>query len=244
MNVRNLSYRLVALCLVVAVLHVPVTLCVGVSADSAERMKLTGELTVFGLAKVDGELAISGQTLFSGSKIETAQDATTFISLGARGRFSLLGDSSLSLSFYESSLLCSLNAGSTHVSVPQGIKVNVETKDALVFSDDAQPAVFSVGFWNDDLIVAVSRGRVELSTKERTRQVSAGQFAFAEDNAQAQSRAKKKLNRRKLAAILLPIGGALAILAFVFARGDSSSRMSDFGGCITTLSPTTNPQCP
>ncbi|HEV7377885.1 MAG TPA: hypothetical protein VGN95_24600 [Pyrinomonadaceae bacterium] len=235
MNFRKWSYRLVALFLAVAVMHPPATLSANnASAHGAEKMKLTGELTVFGLAKVDGELAISGQTLFSGSRIETAQDATTFINLGAHGRLRLLGSSSLSLSFYESALLCSLNAGSTRVSVPESVKVNVETKDAVVFSDDAQPAVFSVGFWNDDLIVAVSRGRVELRTKERTQQISAGQFAFAEDNAQAQSGGRKKLNRRKLAAILLPIGGALAILAFVFARGDSDSdsQMLDFGGCI------------
>jgi ferric-dicitrate binding protein FerR (iron transport regulator) len=207
-------------------------------------MKLTGELTVFGLAKVDGELAVSGQTLFSGSTIETAQDALSFINLGARGRFSLLKNSSLSLSFNESALLCLLNAGSTRVSVPEGIKASVGTKDTLVFSDGAQPAVFSVGFWNDNLVVAVSRGHVELRTKERTQQVSAGQFASVEDKAQTQSSGKKKLNRRQLAAILLPIGGALAVLAFVFARGESNTPMLDFGGCVVTLSPTTDSQCP
>jgi ferric-dicitrate binding protein FerR (iron transport regulator) len=240
MSFRTLPSRLIALCLAVAVLHLPATLCVGASGYSAEKWKLNGELTVFGLAKVDGELAVSGQTLFSGSTVETAQDATSIINLGARGRIGLLGDSSLRLSFEESALLCSLNTGSTRVSVPQGIKISVETKDALVFSDGAQPAIFSVGFWNDDLMVVVMKGRVELRTSERTRQVSAGQFAFVEDNAQRQSSGRKKLNRRKLAAILLPIGGALAVLAFVFGR--DSNNMLDFGGCVV-VSGMTSSQC-
>jgi ferric-dicitrate binding protein FerR (iron transport regulator) len=242
MSFRKMSCCFVALCLAFAVLHLPAAPCIGAGASEAGRMKLMGELTVFGLAKVDGELAISGQTLFSGSKIETALDADIYINLGGRGRFSLLENSSLSLSFDESVLLCSLDAGSTRVSVPEGIKVKVKTKDALVFSDSAQAAVFSVGFWNDELVVAVSRGHVELRTKERTRQVSAGQFAFVEDNAQVQPSGRKKLNRRKLAAILLPIGGALTVLAFVFARGDGNSQMLDFGGCVVA-SGITDSQC-
>jgi ferric-dicitrate binding protein FerR (iron transport regulator) len=242
MSFRTLSYRLTALCLAVAMLHL--TALPSRAATVAERMRLTGELTVLGLAKVDGELAVSGQTLFSESKIETTRDAISIVNLGARGRFWLLEDSSIRLSFDASTIRCLLGAGKARFSVPEGIRASVETEDASVISDDAQPAVFSVGFWNEELIVAVVKGRVELRTEERTRQLSAGQFAFVEDSAQTQAGGKKKKwSGRKLAAILLPIGGALAVLAFVFTRGDSNTPTS-FGGCVIAPSGMTDVPCP
>jgi ferric-dicitrate binding protein FerR (iron transport regulator) len=240
MNFRASSKRLIALSLVVAVLHLPARMSASTS-HGAENWKPTGELTTFGLAKIDGELALSGQTVFSGSRIETAEGTTSLINLGARGRLELLGNSSIGLSFDESALQGLLNAGRARFSVPSGIKAQVSTKAGTVISEPTQPAIFSVGFWNDDLIVSVMIGRVELRTNGRIEQVSAGQFAFLEDSSQTQPK-KKGASRRKLAAILLPIGGALVVLAFVFARGDETP--SDFGGCVHILSPTNDSGCP
>jgi ferric-dicitrate binding protein FerR (iron transport regulator) len=237
MKFRALSSRLIALCLAICVLHLPAT-------RGAETWKQAAELTAFGLVKIDGELARSGQTLFSGSTIETSHDATSFINLGARGRLELLRDSSLSLQFDRTTLQGLLGSGRARITVAAGIRVEVATKDATVISDATQPAIFSVGFWNEELVVAVITGHVELREREgHVREVGAGQLAFVEDGAQAQSSNKKGTSKRKLAAILLPIGAALAILAFVFARGEDN-RTLDFGGCVMILSPTTDPKCP
>lgn len=220
MKFRDLPRCLIVLCLAASMLHLPTT-------RGAENLKQTGEMTALGLVKIDGELARSGQTLFSGSTIETAQDATSFINLGGRGRLELLSNSSINLGFDASTLQGLLNMGRARVSVPMGIKAQISTKVGTVINDSSQPTIFSVGFWNDDLIVSVMMGRVELHEQEgHIRQVSSGLFVFVADSAQIQSNSKKETSRRKLAAILLPIGAALVIVGFIFAREKTTRSRS------------------
>jgi hypothetical protein len=75
--------------------------------------------------------------------------------------------------------------------------------------------------------------------------VEAGQSADSSSNAPPQSSNKQAFSNRKLLAILLPIGGVAAALAFIFGNRDNdNSNDLDFGGCVQILSPTTERQCP
>src|SRR2546421_5557144 len=125
MNFRKFSYRLLALCLAMNLLQLS-TLS---ATTGAEKLRVTGQLTAFGLTKVNGETAISGQTLFSASTIETAQEATSIVSLSNHARLELLRSSSVRLSFDEGSVLCSLKAGGARISVPTGINISVTMND-------------------------------------------------------------------------------------------------------------------
>lgn len=241
MNCRTLSERLIALCTALAVLQLSALLTFSTPLDTG-RLKLPGALTAYGLTKVDGEIAVQGQTFFSGSTIETAQDATSIVSLGARGRLELLKSSRLRLSFDESSMTCSLDSGRTRIYVPAGMRANVTTKDAAVVSDTTSPAAFSVEYRNGDLTVAVLAGRVEMREGDRAEQLGAGQFAFVKGHA-PQPDGKNEFGRRKTLAILFSIGGAIALIALVFSNRDDEVPL-DFGGCVQGLSPTGDNRCP
>jgi hypothetical protein len=242
MNLIRLSSRLTALTLVIAMLHTSTTFAIGATHD-AVGMKLTAEVSVSGLAKIDGEEAISGQTLFSGSMIETTQKATAIVNLSLGGRLKLLKSSRLKLIFDESQIIGFLDTGSAHVSVPAGLTANLTTKDATVIADQSQPTIFSVEYKDGDLIVAVMLGRVEIQKNGRSQQIGAGQFTFVEDTLKPQSNNKKGSSDRKLLAILLTIGGALAVVAIIFAAGNNDPQIPE-GGCVQILSPTGDNRCP
>ncbi|HUQ33760.1 MAG TPA: FecR domain-containing protein [Pyrinomonadaceae bacterium] len=243
MNCRTLSERLIALCTALAVLQLSALLTFGTPLDTA-GLKPAGALATYGLTKVDGEIAIHGQTFFSGSTIETAQDATSIVSLGARGRLELLKSSRLRLSFNESSMTCSLDSGRTRIYVPAGVRANVTTKDAAVVSDATSPAAFSVEYRNGDLTVAVLAGRVEMREGNRTEQFWAGQIAFVKGHApQPQPDEKNEFGRRKTLVVLFSIGGAIALIALIFSNRDDEVPL-DFGGCVQILSPTGDNKCP
>jgi ferric-dicitrate binding protein FerR (iron transport regulator) len=243
-NLRTMSHRLIALGLGLIMSHLFAPLTLGVTLDEG-RLKLTGELTTFGVTKVDGATAISGQTLFSGNTIETALDATSRISLNSHIRLELRRASRITLNFDASNLTGALDVGSTRVSVPAGINAHITTKDGSVIADPTQPAVFSVDYEGSNLIVSVLTGRVELRAQGRTKMVEAGQSADSNSGAPPQTSNKQGFSKRKLLAILLPIGGVAAALAFIFGNRDNDTTDDlDFGGCVHILSPTTDPQCP
>lgn len=234
MNSETLTRRLIALCLAVAVMGTPALYAAG-------RIRLTGELTASGSTKVDGQPAISGQTLFSGSTVDTAANSAAAVSLGARGRVWLMTNSSARLMFDESNLSCLLGVGRVRLSVPGGSSVQVTAQDATVVADPSEPAAFSVEFANGRLTVAVLTGHVELRTAGRTQQVRAGEVAGSEDGAGSQSVGRNNFSGRKVAGLLLAIGGALTIAAFIFANGNEESMEPlDFGGCVQILSPTSD----
>lgn len=130
-NYRNFWLRNVAAFWIVAAVFISSTMTV--SAKTGKT--LAGEIIVSGQnisdsgssVTLDGENIVSGRTVFSGSVITTAKNATATVRLGKLGYLNLSPNSVLNLSFDENSISGTLSAGDVRVFNSENVKVNIET---------------------------------------------------------------------------------------------------------------------
>jgi ferric-dicitrate binding protein FerR (iron transport regulator) len=199
----------------------------------------SGDLAVVGEVSVNGANAISGATVFSDSTITTAQGSSAVVSLGKLGRVELLPNSSVKLSFNETGVTGTLDAGRVRFSTPSGIAANVMTKNANAMADTSQPNVFLVDVECGNTVVQTQAGRVELRSGSTVNQVaagtsgSAGQAAPGTRCTRLTTPGMHGIGGGALAALLLAAGGAIAAAIFA-AREDNDFT---FGGNPIVISP-------
>ena len=209
---RNWSRTAVTLSLTVAILCVysMVALAAGGQAPS-------GQLTVNGTVTVNGQSAISGATVFTDSTITTAENSSAVVSLGKLGRVELLPNSSIKLSFTDTSVSALLDAGRVRLATSTGVAATVNTKDGAAVADNSMPNVFTVDVECGNTQVATQTGKVELRAGNNVQQIAAGSSAAAGQAAPG-SRCTRltreptfgALSGGALAALLLAAGGAIA----------------------------------
>ncbi len=169
---RNISRTPLALGLTLAMLCM--STMVALAAPQQGQARQSGELTVSGNVNVDGARAISGATVFTDSAITTAENSSAIVTVNGLGRVELLPNSSLKLSFNETGVMGSLDAGRARVSTQQGVMANITTKDGSVVASNVQPAAFSVDVECGNTAVATSAGQVELRSGSDVKQIAAG----------------------------------------------------------------------
>jgi ferric-dicitrate binding protein FerR (iron transport regulator) len=139
----------------------------GQPQSSAKLIKVEGTVTV------NGTSAISGATVFSDSTITTAARSSAVVSLGKLGRVEVLPDSTMKLSFNDSSMsLAMLDAGRVRVSSSSG--TSVTTKDGSISANGDKRSEFTVDTSCGNTVVAVSKGTVELRAGSTVKQIAAG----------------------------------------------------------------------
>ena len=234
---RTWTRKPLAFCLAVAVLSVSSMMALGQQAPTGP----SGELSVPGQVTVNGQSAISGATVFSDSTIATAANSSATVSLGKLGRVELLPGSSIKLSFNETGLMGSLDAGRARVSTPAGVSASISTKDGSVVADNNQANAFSIDVECGNTILATQTGSVELRAGDKVQQVAAGQDATA-GQAQPGTRCTRLrtegmqgIGGGALAALLIAAAGAVAA-AILAGRSDNNDLA--FGGAVTVVSPT------
>ena len=120
MNKGTRIYRSLLFALVVAALIAPAA--PGLSARPQGAGGPSGRLAVQGTVTVNGTSAISGATVFSDSTVTTAQNSSAVVSLGKLGRVEVHAESTMKLSFTDSSIMVSmLEAGRVRVSSSSGV---------------------------------------------------------------------------------------------------------------------------
>ncbi|MDQ3134056.1 MAG: FecR family protein [Acidobacteriota bacterium] len=237
MSSRTWSRTAIAMCLSVAILST--YSMVALAAPGQARQ--SGELSVVGEVTVNGTNAISGATVFTDSTITTAKNSSAVVSLGNRGRVELLPNSSVKISFSESSVTGNLSAGRVRLSTSSKIAASVLTKDGEAVADAEQPNVFTVDVECGNTVVATQTGRVELRAGSENKQIAAGSDATA-GVVQPGSRCTRlsqapsfgALSGGALAALLLAAGGAVA--AAIIAATDDSNDFN-VGGTAPVFSP-------
>ncbi|HEY0003328.1 MAG TPA: hypothetical protein VGB17_00860 [Pyrinomonadaceae bacterium] len=238
---RNWSRKSIAICLAVAILSL-YSMVVLASPGLQGQTGPSGELSVSGQVTVNGQNAISGATVFSDSTVATAKGSSAVVSLGKLGRVEFLPDSSARLSFTETGIMLTLDAGRVRVSTPAGTSATVTTKDGMVIADSSQPAAFTVDTECGNTIVATQTGIVNLRTGDKNKQVAAGTQDTA-GTAQPGTRCTRltrpdtfgRLGGGALAALLLAAGGAVAAAIIAATRGNNDIN---FGGTVNVVSPT------
>ena len=234
---RNWSRNSIALAVAIAVLSVYSM----VALAKPGEQKNSGELSVSGQVTVNGQAAISGATVFSDSVITTGANSSAVVSLGKLGRVELLPNTTVKLSFNDSSISAMLDAGRLQVSTLPGVSAIVTTKDGAAVADASQASNFMVDVECGDTRVNAQAGLVELRAGGKTSTVAAGTTETA-GTPQPGTRCTRLqrppmpgIGGGALAALLLAAGGAVA--AAILA-GRSENNDLEFGGSVTVISPT------
>lgn len=237
---RNWSRKPLALTLAAAILS---TYSMVALAAPTQETRQSAEITVSGKGKVNGVAVTSGGTLFSGDTVEVEPNSTVTVS-GKFGRVELLSGAIFEkVSFSDSSLSGMLNAGRARVTSPQGVAVNLNTKDGSAVADSAQASAFSVDVECGNTIVATQAGKVELRSGSEVKQIAAGSQDTAGQAAPGTRCARlstagsgvNTIGGGALAALLAAAGGAIA--AAIFATTNDSNDL-DFAGTPVVVSPT------
>lgn len=230
---RTWSRKSIALCLAVAILSI---YSMAVLASPGQTGP-SGELSVSGQVSINGQSAISGATVFSDSTVTTAANSSAVVSLGKLGRVEVLPGSSIKLSFTDSGLMATLEAGRVRVS--NSMMASVTTKDGSAIADNA--SVFTVDVECGNMVVATQSGNVILRAAGIDKQIAMGQDGTAGTAApgtrctRLKTEGMKGLSGGALAALLLAAGGAIVAAIIV---GTSENNNIDIGGGTTVISPT------
>jgi hypothetical protein len=124
---------------------------------------------------VNGTNAISGATVFSDSTVTTAKGSSAVVSLGKLGRVEVLPDTTMKLSFTDSSITVSmLDAGRVRVSSSPGVNATANTHDGRIVAKGDRKNEFAVDTSCGDTLVSVRNGRVELRAGNSVKQIAAG----------------------------------------------------------------------
>ena len=94
----------------------------------ARAQEQIGQLTVTGMVKVNGRPAATGDTVSSGSTVETAKGSSAVVSLGKLGRVEALPETVMKLRYDDNSISILLDTGSARVSTGPGVAATVTTK--------------------------------------------------------------------------------------------------------------------
>jgi hypothetical protein len=188
-----------------------------------------GTINVDGVVHVDGSPVMLGQTLFSGCRIRTSPATECILELGNLARLKLEAETSATLEASEQNLSAALNNGGMHVAVPQGIAAIITTADASITTDARQFVAFRVIADSCSTTVSVQSGRVEIHSLHNLRSsVSAGE-SFSTGTAALPSVPPQDFNKRKRVALLMAVGGAVAILILAL-QGEEPEE--EFGGSV------------
>jgi hypothetical protein len=230
---KTWSRKPIAACVAVAILSV---YSMVVLASPAAKVP-SAELSVSGLVTVNGENALSGGTLFSDSVITTAEKSNATVNLSKLGRVEVAPNSGLKLSFNETSVMGSLENGTTHVSTLGGITVNFTTKDGMVMVDGSQPTSFTVNVVNGVTSLTTHSGVAQLRTDGGIRQIAAGETATAgTPSPQGGGAGDDDDDMSAGETFALVALGAGAIAAIIWATMHDNDL--NFGGSVTVVSPT------
>lgn len=139
----------------------------------------TGEITVSGQVTVNGQPTVSNATVVSGSSIVTGADSSATISLGKTGRVEMMANTSLSLTFSESSIVVTLNDGKARFANSAGVATTVATKNATLIADAGQNNNFLVEVECSHIHLDTTAGLVTMREGTADKQVAAGSSATA-----------------------------------------------------------------
>jgi hypothetical protein len=127
---------------------------------------------VVGTVTVDGRPAAKGDEISSGALVHTAQHSSAVVSLGKLGRVEVFEETTMTLTFTDSTVLISLlEAGRVRLSSSNGV---VTTNDATIQTIGNQRTMFIVDTSCGNTFVAVETGKVELRAGSTVKQIAAG----------------------------------------------------------------------
>lgn len=221
--------RQLAIGLIAAMLHLT---ALRPFAATSVGEKASGMINVTGRVTINETLAIFGQTIFTGTRIVTANRSTSMIHLNGQSRLNLYPESALFLKFSRVHITGTLTNGKLSGFVPPGVSAVIETNSASIATDASEPAVFSIEVSPDGTNVTVETGRVEVTSQDTHTSVKSGEsFSAGSHQPLLAHGPPQTLDNNKLGWVIAGVGAAIAVvLVAILGRSPDDS---DFGGCVT-----------
>jgi hypothetical protein len=188
--------------------------------------KVAGELVSAHEASLNGIAAISGLTVFSGSKLKTADAGSATITVGKQGRFELGSGTDMVLNFAPNSVGGELLHGRAVLSVPAGVSIAVSTPEGRVVTDGGKPAVVAVDMTKERARVVSYLGEAKVVSAGRTESVNFGEEVVL----QRESSTRGWKHGRLMA---LGAAGAAGAAGVVGAAGTAATA-GQIGGTVAT----------
>ena len=229
------NFRLCTALLIVTAINLSLSTVWATPHADAKSIDTTGIMSIAGTVTVDGTPAVSGQTLFTGSRIAIAEKSQSIVDLGSGTRFVLASETDLTLDFSKTNIASFLGKGKLRGFVPAGLPLTLRTADAELTTDASQPAAFTVQFLGHTTMVNVQKGRVEVRVGERLQSVGAGRVFSSAPGFSGQTESPDDDDDKKKIGIFVAIGAAAAILAVALIGRDKDPE-DEFGDCVIILS--------
>lgn len=232
--------RSLAILIVAASLNLSLPLMPGVftvaGSDATIARVASGTIRVAGSVSIDGVQGMSGQTIFPGSQITTAERSESIIDLGKFTRLRLLPETDLTLDFSPTRISGTLREGALRGFIPVGLPVNIHTEGGELVTDPSEATEFTVQVIGETTEVWVKTGHIELRSENDLKMVGAGEVLTTPGFPQSPSKDEDDgLSKAEKIGLLAAIGGVAAVLLTVF-KGREEDEELDFGGCVIILS--------
>ena len=202
----------------------------------------SGVIRVAGTVTIDGAQGGSGQTIFSGSQVVTAEGAESIIDLGKLTRLRLSSATDLSLDFSQSRITSTLRKGTVRAFIPAGLLVSIHTAGGELVTDPALATEFTIQVTDQNTQIAVKSGYAELRHENMLETIRAGEVFGTTGKTQESQDDDAGLSTKEKVGIFAAIGGVAALLLIVFKGRDEEEPV--FGGCVIILSGPTSGMCP
>jgi len=226
----NVVRRVIALSVATALLNVTM-IAAAVLSRSESSM---GIINIVGVVKINGQNAMSGQTVFANSSVLTAANSESLIEYGNLARLKLEAESDLTVDASKQRIAGSLRKGQMLGSVPAGVSLDFQTADFSIATDAGTPVTFSVRTQEcEGTSLSVSEGAVAIRTGDKVRTLKTGDNFSTFVDATTQG-APQNFSHRKRVGLIIGISAAVTILLIVVIGRDH--EVAAPGGCIDILS--------
>lgn len=146
------------------------------SFTSAQVMSGTvGELVTTKQVTVNGETAISGQTLCNENTIKTSRPGVAIISLRADGQIKLEAETDFTLRLAAHSVGGELRAGRAVFNVPANVLVIIKAAGCQIETEAGLSSSLSVGIEKERLVVAAHQGAAKFTCAGKTELIANGE---------------------------------------------------------------------
>lgn len=134
----------------------------------------SGQLTFARQVTINGNNAVSGQTVFDGNRIKVGGKGTAIINLGKSGRIELGANSEMALFVSGNNLSGTLMSGCLAVNAPAGESVEINTPKGKISSASNQPTSFFVGFKGNSANIFPNLGEIKVSADSKVENAKRG----------------------------------------------------------------------
>src|SRR5437660_9331526 len=130
----HMARRVIALSIATSLFNVTM-----IAAESMRHLKSSmGIINIVGTVKINGQNALSRQTLFSGSSIVTSASSESLIEYGNLARLKLAAESDLTVDSSQQYISGSLQEGEVLCFLPVGVSLELKTADFSIATDASE----------------------------------------------------------------------------------------------------------